>query len=1282
MATEFHFNQLDPVNFQRLINAILTARYGDPVRLSPLRGRDGGRDAELPDASAFHLRPTPHHSGLPSLNDGLAVFQVKHHRTLEGPLTAARAAVIADFTREFVENVLPRLETEPIRHFFLVTNVPASHESLEKVEQKRDELFVMSGQRIMLDVLWGEHVTAWLDQHPQIWPSYPDLFAGKIVPALAAIATDSGSSVARAYRLALTTQFQRDRIVRFRQIELEEQLSRLFIDLDLGIPEGASSDLNVILATLWREAQQEHTQAEWRQYEHYVTPQPWRTRVSCLRFFGTDRDLPEDRKWPRRIILEGGPGQGKSTLTQMLAQVYRSILLNNVEEYSSFHCPDRARLPFRIELRLFAEWLKAKDGTVEEYLSQLISKDAGGAPIRVEDLHALIEGSAAAIIFDGLDEVGSDELRDAVLTKITESVERLEALDKGLRAIVTTRPPAIAGKSGRLPGFVRLHLLPLEPNQVDEYVGKWTRVFCSDLEDRERVTNSFNKRRNEVHVTALAKNPMQLSVLLQFIRFKGEAFPDRRAELYRDYFRTVIDRDVEKTPRLLSMRTDIETLHEVIGFKIHSLAESDKASSSLSRKQLITIVEDWLHSEDRPATMAQELFKLGEERLGLIIAVAGEAGETRYGFEIQPVREYFAAAYINERVAANAHDFFQVMVRRPFWREVALFLAGLRRANEKADLLLRAKALDEDSELGWRQDGTSTILELLQEGVLSSPGHVHRNAVSFMLRLLNPTDCKPKNEPKALLHAIPSLVRNCGLQQHIGQLQTFLHEGRTSKDRGALEPLHRVAYSLLDSSVCRQHISEFPVDTSLISAEVHIAWPRAEKVDLYELSKSAAFWPDIPNSTWASVWWRVGRRESLKTNLAGVSAYHRLLVEQFTYSSIPLVIRKAAVQREQPVSRWAIWWLNYFLRTLCNALLGLGEPSLQPSVLPDEMDCSGLDQALSGVLQDLLRACMAACHSIAESETDSGPLAGLLECLSEHLTAEGLAGWVACRCAISLLEVSANGRRVGYLNAEGEGGGVRYIAERTPPVSRHFSRLQRLGEWKNVRQLVTPFFRHGIERDVDASGRSQAGRLVRQGWSDVSPTHIRLKGEMVPVIELFRRYLTEEITPHAQFLESLPIPQCWFRELILSKELPLSKLLPEIARRHTLRGPHVPLSVQAMRRVLGFAKRSIEAVALSGSLVALLSSRFLALADDELLLKMIHADRKYADTASHLFEIRQREPSEFIRVVNLAQTVLGSNVVVSRRTGNAAAACCTQNLPVNFRPLASELQLDRLTGTA
>jgi hypothetical protein len=102
---------------------------------------------------------------------------------------------------------------------------------------------------------------------------------------------------------------------------------------------------------------------------------------------------------------------------------------------------------------------------------------------------------------------------------------------------------------------------------------------------------------------------MQLSVLLHFIRLKGEAFPDRRAELYRDYFRTVIDRDVEKSSELRQKRELIETLHQLLGYKIHSLTEAEKADGTLRRAQLLEIVHDWMMLQvSNPTSAADEIF--------------------------------------------------------------------------------------------------------------------------------------------------------------------------------------------------------------------------------------------------------------------------------------------------------------------------------------------------------------------------------------------------------------------------------------------------------------------------------------------------------------------------------------------------------------------------------------------------------------------------------------------------------------------------------------------------
>jgi len=50
---EYYFNELDPIKFQRLINGILTAEYKEAVRLTPLYGADGGRDAETAPGNPY-----------------------------------------------------------------------------------------------------------------------------------------------------------------------------------------------------------------------------------------------------------------------------------------------------------------------------------------------------------------------------------------------------------------------------------------------------------------------------------------------------------------------------------------------------------------------------------------------------------------------------------------------------------------------------------------------------------------------------------------------------------------------------------------------------------------------------------------------------------------------------------------------------------------------------------------------------------------------------------------------------------------------------------------------------------------------------------------------------------------------------------------------------------------------------------------------------------------------------------------------------------------------------
>ena len=138
---EYYFNELDPIKFQRLINGILTAEYKEAVRLTPLYGADGGRDAETAPGNPYWELPVSNVESadaetIPS-RQGRYLFQVKHHRTSE---TKARQAVIYDFEKELKRNVLTRTGKQSVNYFFLITNVSCSKEALAKLDKKRADI--------------------------------------------------------------------------------------------------------------------------------------------------------------------------------------------------------------------------------------------------------------------------------------------------------------------------------------------------------------------------------------------------------------------------------------------------------------------------------------------------------------------------------------------------------------------------------------------------------------------------------------------------------------------------------------------------------------------------------------------------------------------------------------------------------------------------------------------------------------------------------------------------------------------------------------------------------------------------------------------------------------------------------------------------------------------------------------------------------------------------------------------------------------------------------------
>ena len=1072
--------------------------------------------------------------------------------------------------------VLARQDRQNVNYFILVTNVPASEDSLRKVDAVRNEL-LRSHRQLHADIWWQERVTASLDWSPNLWQAFPELFPGSLPPLLGTASTSSANGLSRIFRLALTHQHDRDCVVKFRQIELEQQLLDLFVDLDVNVE--VSEDLR-----RWSLARQTDSNPLYPQRTISRPP-------SALEM------LINDDIGVKNILLEGGPGQGKSTVTQMAVQIYREKVLGtqpSADRNPTWQQLCQLRIPIRIELRDLAQWLSdTGNRTLEQFIAYEISRDSGGTSVTVEDVHALVERSSVIMFLDGLDEIGNDVARDSTLDAISETVSRFEkALKVDLRVVLTTRPPAVAGRWNKLDGFTRVILTPMNSRRIDDYLDRWLRTQIPRDEDRDRIEKSFAGRRDDPHVDALARNPMQLSVLLQFIYLQGEAFPDRRAELYRDYFKIVIDRDVEKSPELSEHRDLMEGLHSFLGFRIHGMTEIEHGGRTLDRNEIVRLAGQWLDREGHSSELAERYFALGEERFGLIVARSGEAQETSYGFEVQPIQEYFAAAYISDRLTdAGAHDIFQLLIHRSYWREVALFLAGLRRPNEKADLVARAKAADSGSTQGWqRHSGKAIILQLMEEGVLTQPKHVLSEALNFVMQLVDPAALRDYPAPRPFTKALSELIHRYGDDATRNRVADVVQRYAKSNDYQLLALIHRLAADVLPDDRYIQIVLDYEGTLAESRTLVRLTCPYGSTLE--RLATDAGYWQGVPTAIVARHYWASVERHREVRNIAYPSGMHLSLVLQFAVSQLARHAAGDALVK-LPVDRVpAVWSLQQNVQAIDLCLSGqkariLSVREQLANATPESSCENGTGESLPGdvrrCLQDLIQTSRPAILSLTDQHNEvavADAVLAYLEAIQSHLEDPGIAGWVACRCAS-------------------------WIVQR--------ERLL-LGRYDVPRELINGMnsVLYGFF-DLDDVNVSRRWRYPDM-WLSGPPLAVRLtRGASIRrlddlIADEVHGRLSSEERSLCSWLGHVPIPMTLVRPLVDACRGNLRQLLRLLGKRGahgTLGGPK--LMVQDTQRILKICRRTNDRDTLRGAAFALVNATFARIAAPELVVKIMSA---------------------------------------------------------------------------
>ena len=1286
---EYYFNELGPFKFQRLINCILDKRYGDNFRITPLYGTDGGRDGETaPGNPYFEYQLSginaPQGNVFSRPEKGRYLFQVKYHRTTDIPPGDARKAILADFRRELKTNVLSRTKDERVNYFFLITNVPSSKEAINKIDRVREQL-MKDMRNLHADVWWKDKVAAFVDCMPMIWKSFPEIFAGSKVPFIADIAAQTNIGLSRSVKIALRKEYQRDSVVKFRQIDLETELSRLFIDLDVDIEHLKQPDQQYLIFTeLYRQRKRhlpEHISTDETFYpeytQRYLRHRPFISALGVL-LLETNSDSQDRKNVAQKIVLEGGPGQGKSTITQMALQIYRQQLLHEtaMDPEDRWSPPEKVRLPFRVELREFAEWLSQNpDSSVEQFLATILNKDSGSDQVSAEHIHDMVEGAPVFLVFDGLDEIGSDEWRDKVLIKIKDCIDTFEKdLNSDIRVVITTRPPAIVGRQEHLMDFTRLPIAILEPRRVQSYLQRWLSVhILDDEEERVRVRKAFENRQKEPHVQALVKNPMQLSVLLHFIKLKDEAFPDNRAKLYKEYFQIVIDRDVTKSPELRNSRDLVEGLHEFIGYKIHALTEAQQADGTLERQYLLQLVQKWLSDRGDDGKRAKELFRLGEDRLGLIVTARGEGQEGRYGYEIQPIREYFAAAFINNQINGDASEVFKAMIHRPYWKEVTFFLAGLRRPNEKADLIARTKYSDEMDDLGWRQDGRAVVLQLLQEGVFSERPDVFSMALDSILDLLDPKLVRVQNEPENLVNALCDLMStftDLTREKYAKKLIKLLQQYKAEQDEYVIYRMFRVASSVLEPAKIRDELMSHTSHSSQLTAKLRLLWPCSWEIDIYEAAKNKTFWSEISEPDRAYWWWTAANRSEKASRIPAPSSLHQRLLWHLAtnpisrYSERWHPIHQPAMK---PSSNWAVWKLTSYQQVLY-LVPQVPKPitgKLRDWVLAENesvIDFAGLDHTSKTVVSDfislyrnLLNTMVVNPGKLEDFFADSVPV------VREHLQKRGILGWLACHCGMSLL-----------------------LFTRQIVMEGRISQSKQIEQNIHVRSLyedLESFYEDESHNDwEDYDIRRIFHRKIFRISPVLIPDYIRLedKGELTSIVDLIANKIYKDKRVPFDLMQSMAFTTRIIRPLIDKCSNYLPKLLKTLGHmRFILTGTGKPILARNMNQILKIARHTEDNDVLRGSIIALSTSKFIRSSGADLILKLLRADMVSLSFITGLLTMREDVEGEIdskeVKIVgDVARRILKDSQMYCFRTVCEAAKYLAENSRVDLPPLITQ----------